>query len=61
MPEEFVCQDCGCAEEVVSDGASCPFCGGKFVNLNDDLVSMEADNGEFEEEGINVDGGFSTI
>ena len=60
MPEEFVCQECGCAQEVVSFGEDCPYCGGKFVNLNDDLMSMD-DEVEESDDNFDVDGGFSTI
>ena len=41
MPEEYVCQDCGCTQETKSDGEVCPWCGGKFVNLNEDLADYE--------------------
>jgi len=50
MPDEFACQECGYTQEMASDGEGCPFCGGKFVNLNDDLATMDDHYGQDEAE-----------
>ena len=59
MPEEYVCQDCGNYQEVVSDGESCPNCGGRFVNINEELVTDDLEDENSPEEDFNVGEGYS--
>lgn len=49
MPEDYVCNECGFTQDVAREEESCPFCGGRFVNLNDDVSVMDDRFGQDEE------------
>lgn len=59
MPDEFACQECGFTQDSISDGESCPFCGGGFVNLNDDLTTFDDRYGQDESDTADDDLGLS--
>lgn len=51
MSEESVCKECGFIQESIGDDDNCPFCGGSFVNLEDDAAMMdEKYNQEYSDE-----------
>ena len=56
MSEDYVCQECGFTQASTSDGETCPFCGGNFVDLNDELAV--ADDNFMEESDSEEDMGF---